>query len=68
MFFLKEKSETNFSVYNSKGIEVLSKKYNVLNKGKNTIRWNPNNVSSGLYFYLIRTPNEKFAGRALYVK
>ena len=59
-FFLAEPDEVNLVVYNSKGQEVVSLFEGIKNSGTHTVTWdgydkNGNAVTSGMYFYKLRS-------------
>lgn len=55
-FLLPEKSDVTLRVYNSAGQEVETILQGQLSAGEQSITWNAKNLSSGMYFYRLTTP------------
>ena len=57
-FYTNHDEEISFSVYNSKGQKVYEQKYQ-MDAGENNILFNRKELSSGIYFYKVSTPQEE---------
>ncbi|MDQ7817813.1 MAG: T9SS type A sorting domain-containing protein [Melioribacteraceae bacterium] len=56
-FYLTEPGETNIDIFNTLGERVETIVNNFVGSGFYKVNWNPRNLSSGIYFYRLRTPN-----------
>ncbi len=72
-FSLEKESNSEVSVYNIKGerVTVLSK--GVINAGNHSVKWTGNNdagksVSSGVYFFVLKTNNSQDVKKAILLK
>jgi plastocyanin len=56
-FSIPKGNFTELTVYNSIGVEVSALISKYLNAGVYTVEWDPHNLSSGIYFYSIKSGN-----------
>ncbi len=72
-FSLSESSNAELTVYNVKGQKVIKLVDKYLNEGKHTITWNGKDssgidVSTGVYFYRLRSNGRTASGKMLLMK
>ena len=72
-FVLGTESEANLDIFNARGQLVRSYRYDHLTKGLHSEEWDGRDstgraVSSGLYFYRLRTPDASFVNKMLLLK
>ena len=52
-----EKTYVSLKVFNILGVEIAELAGKEFNAGKHTVEFNPGNLSTGIYFYTIKTHN-----------
>jgi Secretion system C-terminal sorting domain len=67
-FSIINNEHVTLKIYNSIGQEVSQLVNQVLPAGNYTVRWNAENLSSGVYFYTINTNNFKSAKKMILLK
>ncbi|MFC1502042.1 T9SS type A sorting domain-containing protein [bacterium] len=67
-YSLQQPSNVHLAVYNSTGqlIETLEDDYQ--SAGSHSVVWNPDGLSSGIYYYQIRTEKQSAIRKCLYLK
>ena len=60
-------TSVQINIYNVKGTKVTTINENI-SKGTNTIKWNAENVASGVYFYKMSVDNKISSGKMLLLK
>jgi hypothetical protein len=69
-FFLdvREKGAISFSIFNILGQKVFERKIHFPNPGKYKIEWNTRDVSTGVYFCILRNEKTHLTGKFLIIK
>ena len=67
-FNLQKQSRVVINIYNITGQKVQSITDEFLSPGLHKIRWNADNLSSGIYFYEVRTKDFRRVQRLVYLK
>ncbi len=69
-YFLPERSNVTLSIYNSIGKKVITLVNELKEAGKHTLKFSSQkfNLSSGIYFYELKTDNKKLVGKMTYLK
>lgn len=72
-FVLGTESEANLDIFNARGQLIRSFRYDQLARGLHTVEWDGKDstgrtVSSGLYFYRLRTPETSLVNKMLLLK
>jgi tetratricopeptide (TPR) repeat protein len=68
VYSLPEDSHVNITIYNSLGQEVIKLIDEQKIAGSYTIEWNPGKLSSGLYYYRIKTDKSSEMRKMIYMK
>jgi hypothetical protein len=61
-------TEAKLTIYNVLGQEVNILLNQTMNAGSHTIKWNAANLSSGIYFYRLETPEKQITKKLVVLK
>ena len=67
-FELPADSDIQLSIYNLTGRKVRTLIHEMKDAGKHTIQLNGNNLSSGIYFYRLETPEKQITKKLVVLK
>ena len=67
-FEIPEDSDVQLSIYNLAGRKVHTLVHEMKDAGKHTIQLNGNNLSSGIYFYVLKTPHKDIVRKLALIK
>ncbi len=68
IYSLPDEQEVEINIYDEKG-ELVQKLFKGFqNKGEYKVRWNADNLASGIYFYELKTKNQKISKKCLLLK
>ncbi len=67
-FYLRKKEQIRLEVYNIRGILIDRLLDMTMPAGEHTVTWNPDQISSGTYFYRLSDGESSRIGKAIYVK
>ena len=68
IYSLQEDEQVEINIYDEKG-ELVQKLFKGFqNKGEYRLRWNADNLASGIYFYELKTRNQKISKKCLLLK
>ena len=68
IYSLPQEQEAEINIYDEKG-ELVQKLFKGFqNKGEYRVRWNADNLASGIYFYELKTKNQKISKKCLLLK
>jgi hypothetical protein len=67
-FSIPHKEYVEFNIYNSLGQKIISPINKILSSGNHTVKFDGNNLSSGIYFYQIKTKNYSAVKKMLLLK
>ena len=67
-FELPEDSDVQLSIYNLTGRKVRTLIHEMKDAGKHTIQLNGNNLSSGIYFYVLDAQSNKLVKKLVLIK
>ncbi len=68
IYSLQKDEQVEINIYDEKG-ELVQKLFKGFqNKGEYRLRWNADNLASGIYFYELRTKNQKISKKCLLLK
>ena len=67
-FEIPEDSDVQLSIYNLAGRKVHTLVHEMKDVGKHTIQLNGNNLSSGIYFYVLKTPHKDIVRKLALIK
>ncbi len=68
IFYLKNSAYASLKIYNLLGKEIATVAQGNFPQGENRFYWTPKNISSGVYFYQLRTKDYQGAKKFLYIK
>lgn len=64
-YYMSEKSVVEINIYNSLGIKIKTLINQVQSEGKHSIVWDAENCFPGIYFYKIKTDENKVVGKMI---
>ncbi|MBN2184730.1 MAG: T9SS type A sorting domain-containing protein [Candidatus Krumholzibacteriota bacterium] len=67
-FFLKNSCRVDLRVYDAAGREVECLRCDDLDAGEHTVRWTPENLSSGVYFYRLKAGGKTISRKAVLLR
>jgi len=67
-FYLHQRSRVELKIYNIEGALVKTILDQELDPGEKIFNWNAEFSASGLYFYHLKTKNEKYTGKLILIK
>ena len=68
IYTLPGEQEVEINIYDEKG-ELVQRLFNgYQNKGEYRVRWNADNLASGIYFYELKTINQKISRKCILLK
>jgi flagellar hook assembly protein FlgD len=67
-FYISSNNDVKLSVFNSNGQLVRELLNDKLNKGMHLLKFNAENLNSGVYYYILETENSKLSEKMLLIK
>ena len=67
-FNINNNQHVELLIYDIQGNVVQSLIKQKLEAGTHSIKWSPNNISSGVYILSLNTPSTKISSKLLYIK
>ncbi len=67
-FFLPREAQVRMEIFDAGGKPIFRRSWRRLPRGLHAFRWNADALSSGLYFYRLRTSRQSVSGKALLLK
>ncbi len=67
-FSLARQGHTTLTIYNTLGEEVATLVNEVVTPGEHSVVWNPSNLSSGTYFYVLKSDNRVQVKKTILLK
>jgi hypothetical protein len=67
-FSLAREGNIDLRVYDPSGREVARLAHGHASRGLHTVRWTPSGLASGLYFYVLKTPETAMTRKAVLLR
>ena len=62
------KSHVQLTIYDLTGKEVMKLVNEFMDSGKHEVKWTGNRISSGIYFYVLKTPHKDIVRKLALIK